>query len=135
MIETIQQIHNTAMELSDLARIKKIKEGEVVYRKYLKAAYELEVYAASKLQAQPNLNDQLWRATLLRSASWLAYKCGYYKQAKNLVEMGLDIPADGYALAKLQELKAAAIHQLQQVNNLATSYPTTSLIRYGNTPN
>ena len=105
MNEAIQQIHNTAMDLSDLARVKKVKEGEAVYRQYLTAAYELELYAVSKIEENNDTNDQLWRAILLKSAGWLAYKYGYLEQAKRLADKGLSIKTNRYVLDKISALK------------------------------
>lgn len=113
MVESTRQIHNVAMELADLARIKKLQnKNSSLPNNYLKAAYELELYAAMKIKENLDTNDQLWRATLLRSAGWLAYKCGYFEQALTLAEIGLEIPTDGYALAKLEELKKSVIEKL-----------------------
>lgn len=125
MNDAIQQIHNTAMDLSDVARIKKVKEGEAVYRQYLTAAYELELYAVSRIEENDNPNDQLWRAILLKSASWLAYKCGYLEQAKRLAELGLTIKTDGYILNKLEDLKT----RIEQ--DLKTQQPKNNHIYHG----
>jgi len=115
MVEAIRQIHNTAMELSDLAKIKKARDGDIAYyENYMKAAFELELYAAMKVEINTKPNDQLWRATLLRSAGWLAYKCGYYEQALSLAEIGLEIPTDEYALMKLENLKKAVTQKLKK---------------------
>lgn len=105
MDEAIRQIHNTAMDLSELAKLKRSREGEKIYQEYLKAAFELELYAAFKIKDNINPNDQLWRVTLLRSAGWLAFKCGYLEQAEQLVKLGLSINTDGYASSKLLDLQ------------------------------
>ncbi|MFK7980463.1 MAG: hypothetical protein AB8G86_10805 [Saprospiraceae bacterium] len=106
MIDTILHIHNAAMDLVDLARLKKAKDGDnSVYNTYLKAAYELELYAANKFTQLESDNDFLWKASLLRNAGWLATKCGYYQQALRLTELGLKIPTDNYELSKLEDLK------------------------------
>lgn len=124
MNEAIQQIHNTAMDLSDLARIKKVKEGEAVYRQYLTAAYELELYAVSKIEENNDTNDQLWRAILLKSAGWLAYKHGYLEQAKRLADKGLSIKTNRYVLDKISALKTTIEQDLktQLPNNYHTYY-------------
>jgi len=106
MNDTILQIHNAAMDLVDLARIKKAKEGDTSsYTANMKAAYELELYAANKLSDLKNDNDLLWKASLLRNAGWLAEKCGYYKQALRLAELGLKISNDNYEISQLRDLK------------------------------
>jgi hypothetical protein len=124
MNEAIQQIHNTAMDLSDLARVKKVKEGEAVYRQYLTAAYELELYAVSKIEENNDTNDQLWRAILLKSAGWLAYKYGYLEQAKRLADKGLSIKTNRYVLDKISALKTTIEQDLktQLPNNHHTYY-------------
>jgi hypothetical protein len=124
MNEAIQQIHNTAMDLSDLARVKKVKEGEAVYRQYLTAAYELELYAVSKIEENNDTNDQLWRAILLKSAGWLAYKHGYLEQAKRLADKGLSIKTNRYVLDKISALKTTIEQDLktQLPNNHHTYY-------------
>jgi hypothetical protein len=124
MNEAIQQIHNTAMDLSDLARIKKVKEGEAVYRQYLTAAYELELYAVSKIEENNDTNDQLWRAILLKSAGWLAYKYGYLEQAKRLADKGLSIKMNRYVLDKISALKITIEQDLktQLPNNYHAYY-------------
>jgi len=124
MNEAIQQIHNTAMDLSDLARVKKVKEGEAVYRQYLTAAYELELYAVSKIEENNDTNDQLWRAILLKSAGWLAYKHGYLEQAKRLADKGLSIKTNRYVLDKISALKTTIEQDLktQLPNNYHTYY-------------
>lgn len=117
MNNAIQQIHNTAMDLADIAHIKKVKEGEAVYRQYLTAAYELELYAVSKMEENNDENDQLWKAILLKSASWLAYKCGYVEQAKRLVDKGLTIQTDNYITHKLNDLKNTIEEDLKTKQN------------------
>jgi len=118
MVEAIRQIHNAAMELSDIARIKKLAQpNDTTYKNYLKAAYELELYAAMKLKENGNENDQIWRATLLRSAGWLALKCGYLQHALYLADTGLSIPTDGYLLDKLTELKEQVIKKIKNKNH------------------
>jgi len=115
MVEAIRQIHNMAMELADLAKIKKARDGDVTfYDNYMKAAFELELYAATKVPINEQSNNQLWRAILLRSAGWLAYKCGYYEQALNLANQGLEIPTDEYALSKLRNLKEEVSKKLKK---------------------
>lgn len=108
MNEAIRQIHTTAMDLSELARMKKNTLEGKVYSDYLKAAYELEMYALSKMSEVESDNDQLWQASIIQSAGWLALKCGYAEQAKRLAEVGLAIPTDGYILSKLEKLKVEA---------------------------
>lgn len=105
MDEAIRQIHNTAMDLSELAKIKQARDGIAVSKAYLKAAYELELYAISKLRNIENKDDLLWKHTLIQSAGWLALKCGYLEQAKQWVEEGVNMPVDGYAKAKMETLK------------------------------
>lgn len=105
MDEAIRQIHNTAMDLSELAKIKQARDGIAVSQTYLKAAYDLELYAISKLRDAENEEDLLWKHTLIQSAGWLALKCGYLEQAKQLVEEGMGILVDGYAKSKMQLLK------------------------------
>ena len=110
MTEEIRQIHNVAMDLADLARFSKDKD----VTSYLKAAYELELYAALRIKTDDNANNQIWRATLIRSAGWLALKCGYYEQAKSLAQMSLDIPTDDYSLGQLEDLKSTALEKLSE---------------------
>ena len=115
MNETVRQIHNMAMELSQLAEMKKAKDGAFdYYNNYMKAAYELELYAALKVK-EPS-DNQFWRATLLRSAGWLAYQCGFFEQAKHLAEMGLELSADGYVRSKLEDLKNKAEENLKLIS-------------------
>lgn len=131
MTEVIRQIHNAAMELADLARIKKARDGDTsMYDNYLRAAYELELYAALKIKDNDIFNDQLWKANLLRSAGWLAYKCGYYEEAQSLAETGLKIPTDGYALSKLEDLKTAVEKKWKTLKQSSNQEASPSVI-YG----
>jgi len=114
MTNTILHIHNAAMDLVDLARVKKARDGDTsAYAANMKAAYELELYAANKLIDLKDDNDLLWKASLLRNAGWLAEKCGLYHQALRLAELGLKIPADNYELSKLEELKQIVKNKLK----------------------
>ncbi|MEM8527649.1 MAG: hypothetical protein AAGG68_23610, partial [Bacteroidota bacterium] len=114
MNEAIRQIHNTAMDLSQLARMKKHTLDGKVYSDYLKAAYELDLYALSKMDEPKSDNERLWKAMIIQSAGWLAFKCGYIEQAKRLAKTGLAIPTDGYVLSRLESLVAKANSELKK---------------------
>ena len=71
MNDTILHIHNAAMDLVDLAKLKKAKGGDnSVYDTYLKAAYELELYAANKFSDLKSDNDFLWESIFIAKC-WL----------------------------------------------------------------
>ncbi|MEN0050727.1 MAG: hypothetical protein AAF806_26915 [Bacteroidota bacterium] len=116
MNEAIRQIYSTAMDLSDLARIKRHTLDEKVYLDYLKAAYELELYALAKMDRPSSDNERIWQASIIQSAGWLALKCGQTEQAIRLAENGLKIPTDGYILSKLAQLKSEAIRKLEETH-------------------
>lgn len=113
MTEAIRQIHNMAMELSDMAKVKSAKDGQSEYFKhYLAAAYDLELYAAMKIKEVKNEQDRHWKATLLRSAGWIAYQLDDFYQAQQLAILGLQIKTDPRLKKQLQQLLEQANEKL-----------------------
>lgn len=119
MDDTIQYIHNVSMELFDKAKMEKMRGGdEEKINNYMKDAYDFALLAANKLTKLENDNDILWKASLLRSAGWLAVKCGHYRQALRLAELGLSFPTNSYETARLKELKLTVVEKLKQEDSV-----------------
>jgi len=103
------KIHQFAMELADLADIARIKGNKERYLQNLKQAYILEKIAALRLQSEPDDNE--WKYLFLKSAGWLAYQLDLYKEALELVELGLSGNPSGLGLYRLQELRQRIMEQ------------------------
>ena len=66
--------HDIAMNLSFEAKMAKTKGDEKTYLEQMKKAFFLEKEAALKLHD----NSTIWKHALIRSAAWLAFKCGLF---------------------------------------------------------
>ena len=125
-LEIADKIHQFAMELADLADIARIKGEKEAYLQHLKQAYTLEKVAALSLQSEPDDNE--WKYLFLKSAGWLAYQLELYKEALELVELGLGGKPAGLGLYQLQELKKSISDQLSQADSKQVSdFPNSHL--------
>ena len=113
--EVADKIHKVAMELSDLAKIAKIRGHNDVYEEHLKRAFYLEKEAALILQSDNDEN--YWKYIFLKSAGWLAWQLGRYEEALELAELGLAGNATGLPLYRLQELKATVKQAIEEQKN------------------
>lgn len=86
-MDSVKIIHEAAMEYYDLARRAKSKGDTETWKDYITKAYVLEKEAALTMPEQPK--NYMWRYILLRSAAWLAYQSGAYKEAVSLAQLGL----------------------------------------------
>lgn len=106
-INTVNVLHDTAMNYYDEATIAKVKGGEKSNAKYLSnlhKAYLLEKEAALKVPY--DLESSWTRPVLLRSAASLAFMCNDIEEASRLVGLGLQVP-------KLSELIEQQLLQLK----------------------
>ncbi len=99
------------MDFYDFAKRAKIKGDHQAWKEHMEKAYILEKEAALTMpEEQQNF---MWRYILLRSAGWLAFQCGLYQEASNLVELGLNGNPPTVEKHKLEDL----LNDIQQKNN------------------
>lgn len=122
-----EELHKIAMDMSTLGGIYKAKGLPFIYEDYLEFAFLIDKKAAILIQESSQNNFE--RAAYPRSAGWLAYKNGKFQEAKTLAELGLSHKdnIDGYEVAKLEELLAAADLQLEE---LALNGVSTKIQRF-----
>ncbi|MCO6493554.1 MAG: hypothetical protein J5I98_34355 [Phaeodactylibacter sp.] len=101
-MDSVKIIHEAAMEFYDLARRAKAKGDHGAWKEYMEKAYILEKEAALTMPEQQN--NFMWRYILLRSAGWLAFQCGFYQEAANLAELGLNGNPPAIEKSKLENL-------------------------------
>jgi len=101
-MDSVKIIHEAAMEYYDLARRAKSKGDTETWKEYITKAFVLEKEAALTMPEHPN--NYMWRYILLRSAAWLAYQSGAYKEAISLAQLGLTGKPPTIEKNKLTEL-------------------------------
>ncbi|MCB9264995.1 MAG: hypothetical protein H6558_08220 [Lewinellaceae bacterium] len=101
-MDSVKIIHEAAMEFYDLSKRAKAKGDHAVWKEYMERAYILEKEAALTMPEQQN--NFMWRYILLRSAGWLAFQCGFYQEAANLAELGLNGNPPAIEKGKLEDL-------------------------------
>lgn len=77
--------HDLAMNLSFEAKMAKTNGDEKTYLEQMKKAFFLEKEAALRLHD----DSTIWKYALIRSAGWLAFKCGLLTEASEVVKFGL----------------------------------------------
>ncbi len=87
-MERIEDLHQRAMNLAELAHIERIKKNNS-YRAdtYLRQAFDLERKAA--LEAKELSDYEPSRSILMRSAASLALECGEIREAERLISLAL----------------------------------------------
>ncbi len=101
-MDSVKIIHEAAMEFYGLAKRAKAKGDHSVWKEYMEKAYILEKEAALTMPEQQN--NFMWRYILLRSAGWLAFQSGFYQEAANLAELGLNGNPPAIEKGKLEDL-------------------------------
>ena len=112
-----RKYHQVAMDLYDFGKIYKAKGNPKYYQGNLQLAYLLDKQAAISVQSEAV--DVLWQAVYPRSASWLAYECGKYIEAKELAELGLKHKKNisDYEIMQLQNLLEKAKKEIEKGNS------------------
>lgn len=109
-----EQLHQQAMECSDIAYYGKIKgtaSPEFIEEHYRKA-FEFEKQAAFELLALPD--NSLTRAVVFRSAACLAFKIGEWRECEKLACMGLIAEPPKYLEKQLREVLKDAVLELEK---------------------
>lgn len=83
----LNNIHKEAMNKAEAAFILRIKEQSTEAKKLFEKAFQLEKKAADMLLIDFKLEPS--RSILYRSAAYLAYNAGLYKEAEKMVVTGL----------------------------------------------
>lgn len=86
-MNTIEMLHNEAMDMAELAHVAKLKGDHGIYHDLSKKAFELEKRAAFAMAQDFALEPT--RSILCRSAATLAMDCGEYREAEKLVSLAL----------------------------------------------
>lgn len=117
-MNSVKIIHEAAMEYYDWAKLAKRKGDQIAWRENIEKAYVLEKEAALTMPEQQH--NYMWRYILLRSAGWLAYQAGFYKEATALVNVGLRGNPPAIEKHKLQEL-GQKLKAIETTPNAATT--------------
>ena len=112
-MNSVKIIHEAAMDYYDWAKLAKRKGDDSAWKEYLEKAYILEKEAALTMPEQQH--NYMWRYILLRSAGWLAYQAGLYKDAYTLVKLGLMGNPPAIEKSKLKELADKLTKHLDKV--------------------
>src|SRR4051812_32615024 len=83
----VRAIHREAMEYAEAAFLAKFSGDTVAFHENSCKAFELEAKAAKMVEH--DLDAEPTRATLFRSAAYLAIDCGKIDEAIEMVEKGL----------------------------------------------
>ncbi|MBK5276936.1 MAG: hypothetical protein JJE30_18070 [Desulfuromonadales bacterium] len=86
-MNTIETLHNEAMDLAELAHIAKSKDDRDTFLELSKKAFELEKKAA--LAVAQDFTLEPTRSILCRSAASLAMDCTEYREAEKLISLAL----------------------------------------------
>lgn len=86
-MNTIESLHNEAMDLAELAHIAKARDDRETFLELSKKAFELEKRAA--LAVSQDFALEPTRSILCRSAASLAMDCTEYREAEKLISLAL----------------------------------------------
>ncbi len=126
----VKILHDSAMEYMDIAEQSKIAKDAETYQENLKKAFFLEKEAALRVPLEKE--ESYWQSMLLRSAGWLAYECGFYKDAYNLSNWGLAGVPSPYEKDSLKKLSNKAANKLNTGTKAKTGNHTSSALHlYG----
>jgi hypothetical protein len=103
MMEKVHELHEKAMEISDLAEIERLKKNHVKSLRMYQEAFELEKQAAELLTGRKDVEPT--RSVLFRSAASLALICNNSGEAVRLVDIGLDGNPPAEIEEELMEIK------------------------------
>ena len=84
---TVQELHNAAIEKTDLAIVKKFQKEFEVSNELFREAFELEKQAA--LLSKDEQIGEPTESVLLKSAACLALDCKEYREAEKLISIVL----------------------------------------------
>lgn len=128
-MDSVKIIHEAAMEYYDLAKRAKSKGDKIAWQEHIEKAYVLEKEAALTMPEQAH--NYMWRYILLRSAAWLAFQSGFYKEAARLIELGLNghppsieknkLLALAQKLPQTSKIKATEIGVAKKISGLLAS--------------
>jgi hypothetical protein len=110
---SFMDIHDKAMAIVDKARDAERAGNKAGYVELLRAAYQLERQAASRLDQAPE--SEPTRTVLFRSASSLAFQAEDYQEACNLAFDGLTGNSPEEYAAELLEIASDAKFRLQLI--------------------
>ena len=104
-------VHRAAMDYVVQAQMMLMRREPDQARELYRRALPLEMAAIDRLSLQSSAETEPTRSVLHRSAGWIAYHCGQYRQAVELADAGLahDTPAD--LAQELRELRDMASRQ------------------------
>jgi len=111
-MKDISSLHVEAMKLANIADEYLLSDQEKLFIKFTFDAFTLENEAARELIH--HLDAEPTRGVLCRSASVLAYNIGLFKEAKEIIEVGLSgrpFPEIRSELAELQIKVETAIKE------------------------
>ena len=95
------RLHREASELANRARIAQFDDDEITYLKLTRQAFEKESESAELLRQDPSHH---MFAILHRSAATLAYRCGEYEAAEDIVLYGLRLTHNERLRTELYDL-------------------------------
>lgn len=86
-METINELHEHAMDLAQKAFLAKVQKDFYTFRILSSEAYELERKAAEKFNAEckDDVNCEPSRSILFKSAAFLAFHSGKYLESKKMI--------------------------------------------------
>ena len=108
--------HDIAMNLSFEAKMARTKGDEKAYLEQMTKAFYLEKEAALKVHD----NSTIWKYALIRSAGWLAFKCGLFKDALDIVKFGQKGNPPQYLENELVQLESEIYQKLEDNQDSAT---------------
>ena len=106
----VNQLHHEAMEFADESFVARLEKDRERYLHFTRLAFEKEAAAADLMVDEEDIEPT--RSVLHRSAATLAWRCGMYDEARQLIDRGLagDAPPEIRAELKdlLREVEAAS---------------------------
>ena len=109
-------LHDKAMELSDEAMLARMEGKNEAAQTFLKQAFALEKTAA--IDYAEAIENNIIRYYYLRGAATLAYQCGNFVEAAQLVQSGLMGAPPDFIRTQLEELGK----QIQENRNQELEY-------------
>ncbi|MEN0006237.1 MAG: hypothetical protein AAF798_18950 [Bacteroidota bacterium] len=127
-------LHKKAMEFADEALLARMEGNEKAATLLFEKALSLEKEAVFTVPNSSQDKDSYF--ILLRSAASLAFNCGRYREARKLINMGLESGAPTFIYKELRELEARLseantqpLHKLEMVGTITHANANKSEIR------
>jgi len=115
-ISPCNQFHDEAMQLADQAFDKEKKGNHAEAKKLFLQAYENERSSAMILVNQ--FEEEPSRSVLFRSAAWLAFHAGRYREAERMAAFGLSGNPPGLIEKELREVLEQTLAKLKAASPL-----------------